>query len=87
MDAGCTVFDEHLGQLHCGCEAAVSCVCISNDWVEVVDKRLLCKLLRRHVLPGSILLAVVKHLRSEELVYLIGYCVIRVVAHIWSRLI
>mmetsp|Transcript_60742 Transcript_60742/g.112706 ORF Transcript_60742/g.112706 Transcript_60742/m.112706 type:complete len:299 (+) Transcript_60742:662-1558(+) len=87
VNASSTILDEHLGQLHGGSEPSMSGVCISNDRVEVVHQRLLCKLLSRHVLPCSILLAIMEHLCSKELVHLVGDGVIRVVAHIGTWLI
>mmetsp|Transcript_39897 Transcript_39897/g.93960 ORF Transcript_39897/g.93960 Transcript_39897/m.93960 type:complete len:217 (-) Transcript_39897:323-973(-) len=87
VDAGSTVLDEHLGELHGSCEATVTGIRISDDGVEVVHRRVLCQLLRRHVLPVCELLAVMEELRSEQLVHLVGHGVVGIVTHIWSRLI
>mmetsp|Transcript_92592 Transcript_92592/g.267362 ORF Transcript_92592/g.267362 Transcript_92592/m.267362 type:complete len:270 (+) Transcript_92592:1077-1886(+) len=87
VDAGRTVLDEHLGQLHRRREAAMACVRIGDDRVHVVHRRLLRALLRAHPPPLLVLLAVMEELRTEELVYLVGHGVVRIVSHIRARLV
>ncbi|KUI62650.1 hypothetical protein VP1G_11414 [Cytospora mali] len=72
VDAGSTLLDEQLGQLHDGRQATVASVTIGDDGAEVVDvgqARPLGLRCRQTLVP---LLPVVEELRHEEVGYLVG---------------
>mmetsp|Transcript_127608 Transcript_127608/g.397428 ORF Transcript_127608/g.397428 Transcript_127608/m.397428 type:complete len:339 (-) Transcript_127608:478-1494(-) len=87
VDAGRTVLNEHLGELHRGGEPTVAGVGVRNDGIEVVHNRCLCTLVRAHAAALLILLPVVEELCPEKLIHLVGDRVVRVVRHVGSGLV